>query len=88
MRVRVAAARALLPAALALGHRAQVYGRLRDARRAAARPHARSGNMIFTWTSTCNVKYNTLSTPYLFYKFTYGYINLVICPNNLIILLL
>ena len=40
-RTGVAPARALLPAAAALGDRAQVHGRLRVAGRAAARHHAR-----------------------------------------------
>ena len=39
----LATARAFLPAAVALGHGAQVHGRLRDAGRGAARPHARAG---------------------------------------------
>ena len=39
----LAPARALLPAAAALGHGAQVHGRLRDAGRAAARPDPRDG---------------------------------------------
>jgi UDPglucose--hexose-1-phosphate uridylyltransferase len=39
----LAAARPLLPAAAALGHGAQVHGRLRDAGRGAARPDARTG---------------------------------------------